>query len=187
MKPIRSWISRPASSASESALDSAPDRHHRWLKLIGALKVLKGLFCILLGFGALRLLHRDLVDLVTHWTVLDLHFDPEGHLVTVLLGWAERIGPHQIKLISVAIFVYAALDLIEGIGLILEKVWAEYVTLIFSAAFLPWEFYKLIRHITWFKVGLALANALIVLYLLWVVQEQTRRRMRARMAKKHSS
>lgn len=178
MKSVRSWISRLFSSAS--------DQQHKWLVLIGVLKLFKGLFCILLGFGALRLLHQDLVDLVTHWTVLDLHFDPEGHLVSVLLGWAERIGPHQIRLISAAIFVYALLDLVEGVGLVLEKVWAEYVTLVFSAAFLPWEFYKLIRHITWFKVGLAFANTLIVVYLLWVVQEQTRRRMRARADKKRN-
>lgn len=158
-------------------------QHHQWLVIIGALKLLKGFLCILLGFGALRLLHKDLVDMVTHWVVLDLHFDPESHFVGLLLTKTALIGPHQLRLISAAIFAYAALDLIEGTGLVLEKVWAEYVTLIISAAFLPWEIYELIRRVTWFKVGLALANVLMVLYLLWVVQEQARRRMLRRTEK----
>lgn len=160
------------------------EKHHKWLVVIGALKLLKGFGCVLLGFGALRLLHKDLVDIVTHWVVLDLHFDPESHFVTYLLTRTALIGPHQLKLISAAIFAYAALDLIEGSGLVLEKVWAEYITLICSSAFLPWEFYELVRKVTWFKIGLAVANALMVLYLLWVVEEQARRRMLLRMKKK---
>ena len=163
------------------------ERHHKWLIVIGALKLLKGFVCVLLGFGALRLLHKDLVSLVTHWVVLDLHFDPESHFVGLLLTKTALIGPHQLRLISAAIFAYAALDFIEGTGLVLEKVWAEYVTLIFSTAFLPWEIYELIRRISWFKIGLALTNVLMVIYLLWVVQEQARRRMHHRLAKNAGS
>jgi uncharacterized membrane protein (DUF2068 family) len=167
---------------TESPNDQAD--HHQWLVIIGALKLLKGFFCILLGFGALRLLHKDLVDIVTHWVVLDLHFDPESHFIGLLLTKAALIGPHQLRLISAAIFAYAALDLIEGTGLVLEKVWAEYVTLTISIAFLPWEIYELIRKVTWFKVGLALANMLMVLYLLWIVQEQAKRRRLRRLGQR---
>jgi uncharacterized membrane protein (DUF2068 family) len=166
-----------AGKQTDTGAPGAHEKHHQWLIIIGVLKLLKGLLCILLGFGALRLLHKDLVDIVTHWVVLDLHFDPESHFVGLLLTKTALIGPHQLRLISAAIFAYAALDLIEGTGLVLEKVWAEYVTLTLSAAFLPWEIYELIRKVTWFKIGLALANVLMLLYLLWVVQEQARQRM----------
>lgn len=170
--------SRPSSSAAPAEQAGHHGAHSdRWLVLIGALKVLKGLGFVFLGVGALRLLHRDLVAFLNHWVVVVLHFDPERHFVNLILTKAADVSPHQIRMLSDALFLYAVLDLIEGTGLVLEKVWAEYVTLIVSIAFLPVEFYELIRHMTLFKIGLVLANVVIVLYLLWLVQAQARRRM----------
>lgn len=165
----------------EEAMEpSAGHESHRdkWLVLIGALKILYAFGFILLGLGALRLLHRDLVSFVSHWIVVVLRFDPESHFVNFILNKVALISPHQIRMFSEVIFLYAALDLIEGIGLVLEKVWAEYVTLGITAAFLPVEIYELIRHVSAFRIGLVLVNIVIVLYLLWLVQAQARRRMR---------
>ena len=50
-------------------------------------------------------------------------------------------------------FIYAALDLVEGTGLYLEKVWAEYLTLAITASFLPWEIFEVLRK----SPGLGLA------------------------------
>lgn len=158
-----------------------PDRHEshgeKWLILIGALKVLKGIGFILLGVGALRLLHRDLVAFLNHWIVVVLRFDPERHFVNLILTKAADVNSHELRMLSEVFFLYAALDMIEGLGLVFEQVWAEYVTLVVSAAFIPVEFYELFRHVTTFKIGLVLANVVIVLYLLWLVQAQARRRM----------
>ncbi|MGC8548269.1 MAG: DUF2127 domain-containing protein [Acidobacteriaceae bacterium] len=155
----------------------AEEHHDKWLVLIGVLKVLKGLGLVLLGVGALRLLHRDLVSFLNHWIVVVLRFDPESHMVNFILTKAALVNTRELRMLSLGIFVYASLELIEGTGLVLEKVWAEYVTLVFTAAFLPWEFYELLLHFSLFKVGLVTANLLIVLYLLWLVQAQARRRV----------
>ncbi len=167
------------SSRTEAADVHAHGEVHgdKWLVLIGVLKLVKGFLFILLGVGALRLLHRDLVGFLAHWIVVVLRFDPESHAVNFILTKAALIHPRELRMLSAGIFLYAALDLVEGTGLVLEKVWAEYVTLFITAAFLPWEFYELIRHYSLFKVGLVLGNVLIVLYLLWLVQAQARRRM----------
>ena len=63
--------------------------------------------------------------------------------------------------------VYAALFLTEGIGLLLEKVWAEYFTVIVTSSFLPLEIYELIKKFNGFKVAVTIANAAIVAYLIW--------------------
>jgi len=139
-----------------------PD-HSRWLVLIGIVKLFKALLFILLGVGALRLLHKDLVDVLTHF-ILALRFDPENHFVNLVLE------------ISIAIFCYAGLDIIEGTGLALEKTWAEYLTLILTASFLPWELFEIIRHVTWLKVVLLLINVLVVAYLIFHVQGRMRNR-----------
>ena len=91
--------------------------------------------------------------MVTHF-ILALRFDPENHFVNLVLEKVALISPHRLREISIAIFLYAALDIIEGTGLALEKTWAEYLTLILTASFLPWELFEILRHITWLKVVL---------------------------------
>jgi uncharacterized membrane protein (DUF2068 family) len=149
--------------------------HDRWILVIGSFKLLKGLLFILLGIGALKLLHRDIVDLLTRW-LIDWHFDPESRLVNLVLDKAALIDAHRLKQISIAIFCYAGLDFVEGIGLVLEKTWAEYLTLILTASFLPWEFFEIVRHPTWVKAVLTLVNILVVAYLVFYVQRSLRRR-----------
>ena len=156
-------------------------KHSRWLILIGVLKLLKALLFILLGLGTLRLLHKDLVDMLTR-LVVDLRFDPENHFVNLVLEKVALISPHRLKLISIAIFCYAAVDIIEGTGLALEKVWAEYLTLILTASFLPWELFEILRHVTLLKIGLFALNAAVLVYLIFHVQG----RLRARKTKEVS-
>ena len=156
--------------------------HSRWLVLIGVLKLLKALLFVLLGVGALKLLHKDLVDVLTR-LIVGLRFDPENHFINLLLEKVALISPHRLKEISLAIFLYAGLDVIEGTGLVLEKVWAEYFTLILTASFLPWELFEIIRHITWLKVVLLTLNLLVLVYLVVHVQS----RLRARAARIQSS
>jgi uncharacterized membrane protein (DUF2068 family) len=151
-----------------------PD-HSRWLVLIGMLKLVKATLFILLGVGALRLLHKDLVDELTHF-ILALRFDPENHFINIVLEKVALISPHRLREISIAIFLYAALDIIEGVGLALEKVWAEYLTLILTASFLPWELYEIVHRITLLKVVLLALNTAVVIYLVFHVQGRIRAR-----------
>jgi uncharacterized membrane protein (DUF2068 family) len=151
-----------------------PD-HSRWLVLIGVLKLFKAALFILLGVGALRLLHKDLVDVLTHF-ILALRFDPENHLINLVLEKVSLISPHRLREISIAIFLYAALDIVEGTGLALEKTWAEYLTLVLTASFLPWELFEILRHITWLKVVLLALNTAVVVYLIFHVQGRIRAR-----------
>jgi len=64
------------------------------------------------------------------------------------------------------------LCMIEGVGLIRHKVWAEYFTVTLTTAALPWELYELVHRFEWYKVGLILANVAVVLYLLWVLKKK---------------
>jgi uncharacterized membrane protein (DUF2068 family) len=152
--------------------------HDRWILVIGSFKLLKGVLFVLLGIGALKLLHRDIVDLLTRW-LIDWHFDPESRFVNLVLDKAALIDAHRLKQISIAIFCYAGLDFIEGVGLVLEKIWAEYLTLILTASFLPWEFFEILRHPTWVKAVLTLVNILVVAYLIFYVQRNLRKRRNA--------
>jgi uncharacterized membrane protein (DUF2068 family) len=52
----------------------------------------------------------------------------------------------------------------------MEQTWAEYLTLIISIAFLPWELIELIRRATVWRAGIIGANMVIVIYLLWFLR-----------------
>ena len=152
--------------------------HDRWLIIIGAFKILEGTFFVLLGLGVVRLLHRDVGDVLLR-LALALRIDPESHFVNLLLDKVQLLTPHKMRLISAGIFLKAGLDYLEGIGLAMEKTWAEWLTIGLTASFLPWEVFEIIRRFTWMKVGITLLNVLVLLYLLWVQQLRLRANHRA--------
>jgi uncharacterized membrane protein (DUF2068 family) len=155
-------IAKPAGKRAKKA------ERHRWLQLIGGLKLLKGAFFVALGFGLLRMLHRD-VYLFALQVVSVLHLDPDRLLIAKLLEKMTMVTDHRLKQLSAVVFLYAGLDFLEGTGLILEKRWAEYLTLILTVALLPLEVIKLMHHPNHWTLLLLLANVLIVIYLAWLV------------------
>ena len=65
-----------------------------------------------------------------------------------------------------AILGYAALEGVEAFGLWWQKRWAEYLTFIATALFLPLEVYEMAHHLTPFKVIAFIVNVAVVAYLL---------------------
>src|SRR5437660_414152 len=120
------------------------ESHDRGLLLIGMFKLAKAIFFFGVGVGAIHLLHKDLEDEVMR-LALKLRFDPESRFVSLLLDKVDLIDAHRLRQISVATFGYSALALTEGVGLLLEKVWAEYLRLVRTISFLPCELYELAR------------------------------------------
>ena len=145
--------------------------HDRGLMAIGLFKLAKAIFFFGIGVGAIHLLHKDLQDEVLRLAVR-FKFDPESHFVSLLLDKVDLIDAHRLRQISVATFAYSALALTEGVGLLLEKVWAEYLTLILTVSFLPWEIYELIRKPDWFRLSLLLINLAVLWYLVWLLRRK---------------
>jgi uncharacterized membrane protein (DUF2068 family) len=86
-----------------------------------------------------------------------------------LLGELNKLFSLQSStLVGVGLVVlgYAAIEGIEAVGLWLQKRWAEYLTLIVTASFLPLEVYEISHHVTPFKVIAFVLNVAVVLYLL---------------------
>jgi uncharacterized membrane protein (DUF2068 family) len=145
--------------------------HDRGLLLIGLFKLGKAILFFLLGVGAIHLLHKDIGDEVVKLATA-LKFDPENKVVTLLLEKVDLIDAHRLKEISLATFGYSALALTEGVGLLLEKVWAEYLTLFLTVSFLPWEVYELARRPNWFRLSLLLINLAVLGYLVWLLRRK---------------
>ena len=134
------------------------------LILIGVFKLIKGLLLVAVGIGALKLLHKDVADVVTRW-VDWLRVDPDNRFIHGILTKVFSVTPKQLKELSAGTFIYAGLLLTEGVGLLLQKHWAEYFTVITTAGLIPLEILELIKHLTAIKVAILIVNILIVWYL----------------------
>jgi len=158
-----------------SQLSLVPQRRNKGLILIAVYKIGQALLFIALGVGALRLLHKDIQDELTQ-LIDHLRFNPESKLINFILVQSSIIDDKMLRRVSAVLFAYAGLGLIEGIGLYLEKVWAEYLTLFITGSFLPFEIFEVIRRLTWIRGSLLLLNVLVFLYLMKVVTERVRLR-----------
>lgn len=145
--------------------------HANGLLFVGLFKLSKFVFFGALGFGALHLIHKNVGEEVMR-LVNALPIDPESHLVSVVMDKADLIGGHQLRQFSMATFGYAVLCLIEGVGLVQRRVWAEYFTVTLTVMGLPWESYELLLRFTWLKVGVMAVNLVVLLYLLWVLKRK---------------
>jgi len=142
-------------------------RHNRTLILIGAWKLLEAVFFFLVGIGAFHLVHKDLADEALQ-LANRLRMDPDGRLVTWVMDHIDSVTSHRLKQIGFATFFYAAIRIAEGWGLVLEKVWAEWLVIGVTVAFLPWEMYEIIRHPgDWIRIGILLINLGVLAYLFW--------------------
>jgi uncharacterized membrane protein (DUF2068 family) len=141
------------------------------LLLIGIFKLTKSLFFFCVGIGALHLVHRDLSEEATRLATA-LHFDPEWRITSLLLEKVDLIDATRLREIGFATFAYSALALVEGTGLMLQKVWAEFLTLSLTVMFLPWEIYELAKRPTWIRLALLLINLAVLGYLLWLLERK---------------
>jgi uncharacterized membrane protein (DUF2068 family) len=69
-------------------------------------------------------------------------------------------------IVAIALLAYALIEIVEGVGLWMTRRWAEYLTVVATAAFLPLEIYELTEKVSWIKIGTLVLNILAVLYIL---------------------
>jgi uncharacterized membrane protein (DUF2068 family) len=77
-----------------------------------------------------------------------------------------EIKPNSLIEVVILACAYASLEATEAVGLWYAKRWAEYLTLIATIVFIPYEIYELTRGVTTFKLVLFIINVAIALYLL---------------------
>ena len=134
------------------------------LRLIGAFKLLKALLLLAGALGALSLAHGDAADVLERVTT-ELHIDPEGRHVGRIVQKILSLDERHLRAFSAGMIVYACVFVVEGVGLILKKVWAEWFTVSVTASFVPLEVYEIARRPGAIRIGALAVNLAIVGYL----------------------
>ena len=124
---------------------SSRERGDRVVVLIGAFKLLKSALLIAIGAAALRGVSGAALDRALHasgWTgALSGHRTVRDALVRLL-----SMDAHTLRDLGVACLCYAAVFLVEGIGLLRGRRWAEWLTVVVTVSFIHIEIYELARH-----------------------------------------
>ncbi len=84
--------------------------------------------------------------------------------------WLRKIaGLHhdELRVLMAGAAAYAVLEGVEAWGLWREKLWAEYLTVVATAALIPLEVYEIVHRVTPFKVVALVVNVAIVVWLIW--------------------
>ncbi len=157
-----------------------PQRRARYLKMIAIFKISKGFLLLLLGCSLLFLSTRaGWVDGVSDWVDREILLGRSKPVAFVLNKMQVLFDNEKVqtalqsgKLQATALLslFYCGVLLTEGIGVYLQKRWAEFLMIFATAAFIPLE----IRHI-WHKPSLAAflilaANCFIVWFLYRVLK-----------------
>ena len=137
-------------------------RRVRYLKLIALFKIAKGLLLLVLGVSLLFLNARTRwMDALSNWTADEILLEHSKavayllHKLQALLAGLRATG-------LLALF-YAAVLFTEGIGVYLQKRWAEWLMIIATGSLIPIE----VRHL-WHRPGLVGALILLVnCFIVW--------------------
>lgn len=121
---------------------------------------------LLLAAGAYLLFHLSTdFGRLAERIMRSVELDPRQHLLHRIVTRLHRLRAHELRVIGVFALGYGGLELVEGAGLWLDQLWAEYLTVIATSLLLPLELYELAVRPSLWKAGGILVNLLIVGYL----------------------
>ena len=143
------------------------------LLAIALFKLAKGVALIFVTIGAVTLFHKNVESHAEHWIDV-FRIDPDNRYIAAALRRLNLVHTRELKELSFLTAFYAALFLIEGTGLALRKRWAEYLTIVATALFIPLEIYEICTEASVMKVILLLGNVAIVAFLIYIVRNNSR-------------
>jgi uncharacterized membrane protein (DUF2068 family) len=139
------------------------------LRAIALFRLAKAVLLALVGFAALRLLNPRVDAAVGRW-IEALPFAAEHRSIGTMVAKFLSASKDSKELAAGIAFGYAALFAVEGVGLWLGRLWAEYLTIIATSSFIPFEICEVVQRHTIVRIAVLLANAFIVGYLVWRVR-----------------
>jgi uncharacterized membrane protein (DUF2068 family) len=127
-------------------------------------KLVKGVLALALAMFIFKLAGQDLsaaFDRLLHW----FHLDPESRFFSEMGNRLDNVTPANVRWVGVITLLYAAILLVQAVGLIFRVPWAGWLAIGESAFFIPIEVRELIIRPHGFVLAVLAFNILIVWYL----------------------
>lgn len=134
------------------------------VKAIGGFKLVKGLLLLIVAGGILSHINADWENSLAH-LLRNFYFDPDSKYFTGLMTKVANLSPNR-HLVIIGMSCYGLLFCVEGVGLLLQKRWAEYLTVIATGSFVPLEIYETVKQVSVTRVIVLILNVAVVVYLI---------------------
>jgi uncharacterized membrane protein (DUF2068 family) len=140
--------------------------------LIGLYKLGKALVMLIVGVTVLQLVHQNLVEVFDHW-VRRLHLDPENRILEhQIVPHLAQITADRLRLVGCGALAYVVLYTVQGVGLMRQRRWAEWLTVVSGLGLVPVEAYGFVNHPTISRGVLLGSNLAIAGFLYWHVRRK---------------
>ena len=143
-----------------------------FLTTIGVFELVKAASIIALTLGAAHLFHKDVEAEVERWLNI-LRVDPDNRFVGGALTKLNLVHTKELKELTALGIFYSVLFLTQGVGLLLRKRWAEWLTVLATGLFIPWELYEIVQNFGAWKLALFVFNIAIVGFLIYRIRAKS--------------
>jgi uncharacterized membrane protein (DUF2068 family) len=152
-----------------------PQRRVRYLKIIAIFKILQGAILLAIGVSLLFLHSRTRwMEGISDWVDGELMVVHSRAMLYLLNKLQDVVAGGLLQMTGLVALFYAAVLFTEGVGVYLQRRWAEMLMVFATATLIPLE----VRHI-WFHPG---AVAIIILvvncFIVWFLYRVLRRERR---------
>src|SRR5437588_7185084 len=127
-----------------------PRKRVRYLKIIALFKIFKGVLLFLLGFSLLFLNGRPVwLDQISDWADDQLLLHHSKAVVFLLNKLQDMLSGGALRATGILALFYCAVLFTEGIGVYLQKRWAEFLMIFATGALIPLEIRHVWRSFLW--------------------------------------
>ena len=150
-------------------------RRARYLKLIAVFKIGKGFLLLAIGFSLLVLNSRTRwLDTLSDWADEEILLT-HGKIVLYLLNKMQAVlADGQLRVPGLLALFYSAILFTEGIGVYLQKRWAEFLMVFATATLIPFEVRHIYHHPSAAGFIVLAVNCFIVWFLFRVLKREPR-------------
>lgn len=154
-------------------MSSAGDRprSRRLLRLIALERIVRGVLLLAAGIYLLFHLNSDFGRLGER-VMRAIELDPRRPFLHRIVVYLHHLHASEVRVAAVIALCYGLLELVEGTGLWLDQLWAEYLTVVATSLLIPLELYELAHHPTALKAAGLAVNVLIVAYLVYLLRRR---------------
>jgi len=151
------------------------------IRLIAAERLIRGVLLVGAGIYLVTHSHNDFGRLADR-LARAVELDPRRPFIHRIIARLHNLHASTVLITGVAAIFYGVLETVEGTGLWLEQLWAEWLTVIATSLLIPLELYEVVRHPSLLKAAGIAVNIAIVVYL----AVRLRRRLRGHARESHA-
>ena len=158
-------MAAPPAASSVPANPTARPRRRDPVMAIAAFKLFHSVLLLAVALSLHHLVHDGVEWTLRHWAAA-IRVDPHDRWVERGVAFVTRQPAKRLEAVGLGLAAYALLYVVEGVGLLLRKRWAEWLTVVTTGLLLPLEVREVAHRPGVLRIVILIANALIVVYLI---------------------